>query len=100
MAQSLKHFSNFGLALVASSLMEPIASAAETARNVSFDGNPLWIVGIVAAVVLVFWVTCIGALRSDRRDRTLGRRDRGGSGSVYADVDGDGDDAHHHIGFH
>jgi hypothetical protein len=70
-------------------------AAGITARDLEFSGNPLWLVGIGAFVVAALFLTCWGALRSDRGDRGFSSARRAGHGGpVYADID---DDDHPHV---
>jgi hypothetical protein len=73
----------------------PESYAGITARDLTFDGNPLWLVGIGVFVVSALVLTCLGALRSDRGDRGFSSARRAGHGGpVYADID---DEDHPHI---
>lgn len=70
-------------------LAETQALAAVTAKDLTFEGSWLIAVSAVAITVIALWLTCLGALRSDRRDRgraTSGTADR--TGTVFGDIDG------------
>lgn len=73
--------------LAASVLIETTAFAK--AHDLTFDGSWLIAVGAVIFAFVAFWLTCVGALRSDRADRyrsSSRTADRGGP--VYTDIDG------------
>lgn len=75
--------------LVALVSAETSAFAFATAKNPTFEGSWLWAIGTVLVAVAALWLTCLGALRSDRGDRirpTARTADRGGP--VYTDIDG------------
>jgi hypothetical protein len=41
----------------------------------SFEGNPLWLVGIAAALIYAVWFLIQGAMHLDDQDARNGRRD-------------------------
>lgn len=69
-------------------LMHGPAFATATAQTPSIEGNWLFAAGAVFLAVVALWLTCIGALRSDRRDRTRATSGTDRGGPVYTDVDG------------
>jgi hypothetical protein len=77
----------FAVGLAALFLIE--GSAVAKARDLTFQGNAWIAAGAVAFAVIALWLTCVGALRSDRAERgrsSANSADR--SGPVYTDIDG------------
>jgi membrane protein implicated in regulation of membrane protease activity len=77
-----------GLAVAAAALLLIEPNAAAQAKDIQFEGSWLAAVGFVFAVVVSLWITCLGALRSDRRDRHRASSGTDRSGPVYSDIDG------------
>jgi hypothetical protein len=79
---------NYALAAGLSALVLIEGSASAKARDLALEGNWLIAVGAVVIAVVALWMTCIGALRSDRRDRYRSNSGGDRGGPVYTDVDG------------
>lgn len=63
-------------------------SALAKAHELTFEGSWLIAAGAVIFAAIALWLTCMGALQSDRgmRDQPTSGGDR--SGPVYSDIDG------------
>jgi hypothetical protein len=54
----------------------------------SFEGEPLWIIGIIAFAILCVWLLIKVAFQLERQDERRGRRDLDEGGNVYDPTDG------------
>ncbi|HAH10773.1 MAG TPA: hypothetical protein DCL54_00070 [Alphaproteobacteria bacterium] len=57
------------------------AAFAKVAQEVTFEGNPLWLIGIGLFVLIVVWLLILGTIQTERGDR--GRSNPG----IFGDLD-------------
>jgi hypothetical protein len=75
-----------GIAAITAVQMSTEAFA--TAKDLEFEGSWLFAVSVVVIAVVALWLTCVGALRSDRHERYRATSGTDRGGPVYTDIDG------------